>query len=97
MNINTWKQHLEEQRRLKDIFFSSHPQSPLSLRDRRTFRGLFYWPLDASLCFTLALHEYDEKRIMLVADTGDEQRKLYRWGEYRFQIADTQCTLSTPS
>lgn len=93
MDVNTWRQRLQEQRRLKDSFFSSHPQSPLPPQARRLFKGLAYWPPDASLCFELALHEYDEKRVMLVADTSDEQRKLYQWGEFRFQIARIQCTL----
>lgn len=93
MDVNTWRKHLQEQRRLKDSFFSSHPQSPLPPQARRGFRGLAYWPPDASLRFTLPLYEYDEKRVMLVADTGDQQRQLYRWGEFHFEIDGTKCTL----
>jgi uncharacterized protein (DUF1684 family) len=32
----------------KDALFRNHPQSPLSVADRRTFVGLPYWPYDAS-------------------------------------------------
>lgn len=93
MDIDTWKHNLLEQRKMKDIFFASHPQSPLSPEARLGFRGLTYWPPDASLRFELELHEYEEKQVILVADTGDAQRQLYLWGEFRFRIAGRQCTL----
>lgn len=93
MDVNMWRQHLQEQRRLKDIFFSSHPQSPLPSRARRSFRGLVYWPPDASLRFEILLHVHDQKQVMLEANSGDDKQELCRWGEFRFQIAGTQCTL----
>ncbi len=93
MNLNSWKQQVEAQRREKDAFFASHPQSPLSLQDRRAFRGLAYWPPDPGYRYEIELHEHDEKQIVRVADTSGQTRNLWRWGEFRFQIAGRKCAL----
>jgi len=93
MDVNQWKERLEMERREKDWFFASHPQSPLSLQDRRAFRGLAYWPPDADYRFELELHQHEDREVMQVADTSGQQRNLWRWGEFRFQVAGQECTL----
>jgi len=95
MDVDAWKKLVEAGRRQKDMFFASHPQSPLSLHDRRAFQGLAYWPPDPEYCFELALHEYDAKEVIHVADTSGQQRNLWRWGQFRFQLAGKECTLQT--
>ena len=93
MDVSRWKQRLEMGREEKDQFFASHPQSPLSLQDRRAFQGLAYWPPDPDYCFELELHEREDRKVMQVADTSGQQRSLWRWGEFRFELAGRQCTL----
>jgi len=93
MDITQWKERLEMERKEKDWFFASHPQSPLPLRDRGAFQGLAYWPADADYRFELELHEHDEKEVIQVADTSGQQRNLWRWGEFRFELAGRNCTL----
>ena len=93
MDVDAWKRLVEEGRRQKDTFFASHPQSPLSLHDRRAFQGLAYWPPDTDYRFELELHEHDDREVIQVADTSGQQRNLWRWGEFRFELAGRQCTL----
>jgi len=88
-----WKKRVQMQRREKDLFFASHPQSPLSPEHRRAFPGLAYWPPDAEYHYELKMNEHDEKQIVELADTGGQTRSLWRWGEFRFQVASQQCTL----
>jgi len=93
MSSHEWKERFEEERRQKDEFFAVHPQSPISPRERHTFRGLSYWPVDPNYRFELELREYDEPQVIAVADTKGQERKLWRWGEFRFQLDGEQVTL----
>jgi len=93
MDDSRWEQLLEMARKEKDQFFASHPRSPLSLQDCRAFQGLAYWPPDPDYRFELELHEHDHRKAIEVADTSGQQRDLWRWGEFRFQVAGQECTL----
>ncbi|MFO7956576.1 MAG: DUF1684 domain-containing protein [Candidatus Brocadiia bacterium] len=87
MNVEEWKRQLEQQRREKDVFFRSRPQSPLSGEGQLAFDGLAYWPPDPRFRFELPLHEHSEKEVIEVGDTGGQSRGLWRWGEFRFELA----------
>jgi len=77
----------------RDRFFALHPESPIPVRQRRTFKGLRYYPPDVRYRFELELHEHDKKEAIDVQDTVGNVRKLLRWGEFRFEIDGNQCTL----
>ncbi len=93
MNIETWKEYLENARREKDLFFASHFDSPLPPGERKTFRGLRYWPLDPEYRFETELLEHSDKEVRKVQDTGGNVRELIRWGEFRFRVGGQECVL----
>jgi len=93
VGADDWEKRIEMGRKQKNLFFSSHPESPLPPEDRRAFRELAYWPPDPDYHFELRLHEYYDKGIIEVADTGGRKRRLWRWGQFRFQLAAQQCAL----
>jgi hypothetical protein len=93
MDVNAWKQEIEAGRREKDVFFASHPQSPLSIQDLPAFRGLDYWPPDPDYRFEIELHEHDEQQTLKVMDTAGQERGLVRWGEFRFRLAGEECVV----
>jgi len=51
MDIEIWKEHVEIERKNKDIFFRGY-QSPMSFEYRETFKGLDYYPPDRDLIIT---------------------------------------------
>jgi uncharacterized protein (DUF1684 family) len=93
MEISEWKTWLIAQRQSKDRFFGQHWQSPIPPEERPRFEGLTYYPPDPAYRFELKLHEHDQKQIMKVEDTAGNIRSLIRWGEFRFEIAGTECVL----
>jgi len=93
MSIDEWKERIEIERRQKDLFFASGPQSPLPMEDRAGFEGLAYWPADPEYCYEVELHRHDEKEIIDVEDTSGQQRHMWRWGEFRFQLGGQECAL----
>jgi len=93
MDVEQWKQQVQTERAQKDIFFASHPQSPLPAEARSHFSGLAYWPPDPGYRFELTLHEHAEKSVREVQDTGGHKRELLCWGEFRFAVDSGTCTL----
>ncbi len=86
MNVEEWKKMIEKERREKDVFFATHPDSPIPLDQRVTFRGLSYYPPNPKYRFIVPLHEHKEKKVIQVMDTAGQIRNFKRWGEFRFVI-----------
>lgn len=89
-----WKEQLERARKDKDEFFSSsHPHSPIHLKERPKFKGLDYYPPNPAYRFELELYEHKGKEVIKVEATKGEMREFIRWGEFRFKINNKACTL----
>ena len=86
MSLTEWKTNVERARQAKDEFFSQQGQSPIPLEDRPRFKGLEYYPPDASYRFELELHEHTEKQAVRMAYTKGNEQDFLRWGEFRFKI-----------
>ena len=93
MNIKKWKKIIELERREKDLFFATHWQSPIPMKDRMKFRGLSYFPPNPDYRFELELHEHKDKKILKIQDTTGNLREFIRWGEFRFKIDNKDCVL----
>lgn len=85
MDVEQWKQQVQAARAQKDVFFATHPDSPLPAEARGQFGGLAYWPPDPSFRFVLTLYEHTDKSVQEVQDTGGQNRKLVCWREFRFE------------
>jgi len=88
MEISEWKENLEREREKKDRFFGQHWQSPIPAKERVHFKGLDYFPIDTAYRFELELHEHEEKKVVRMAYTKDQEKDFLRWGEFRFKVGD---------
>lgn len=93
MEIYKWKERLEQEREEKDRFFAAYWQSPISLEERAKFEGLGYYPPDPNFRFELELHEHNDKKTIQIEDTKGNMRQFLRWGEFRFNIGNEECTI----
>jgi len=93
MDSDNWRERIEAARKQKDAFFNAHPQSPLPLEDQEEFDGLDYWEPDPELRMELQLHEYEDEKVIQVADTGGQERKLWKPGFFRFELDGQECQL----
>ena len=93
MDIEDWKREIEEERSQKDEFFKMGYQSPISPEAIVSFKGLDYYDPDPNLRFELELHEHEEKKTLKIEDTKGNEREFFRWGEFRFTIGNTECTI----
>lgn len=80
------REKIERERKDKDRFFQSHPQSPLPRSEKEGFDGLSYYEVKPELRFELELHEHDEKEKIEVDDSTGGRQEYLRWGEFRFTL-----------
>jgi uncharacterized protein (DUF1684 family) len=81
--------NVNEFRKMKDEFFAQDGQSPLTPEQKRVFKGLKYFPLNPSLHFEVAVHEFpDKQQVEMQTTTGDIQ-VYQRYGRFSF-IVDGQ-------
>ena len=77
---------LEDFRREKDDFFRSHPDSPLSADQRRSFSGLHYFPPNPALDLTLDLEPIEPVSEVEIQTTTGEIRLYERYGRISFMV-----------
>lgn len=87
-------QALLEERRLKDEFFKSHPQSPLTPDQKKSFNGLSYYGPNPALDLTLEAEEFQDKAVIqMQTSTGDIQT-YQKWGKISFGVGDETAELT---
>jgi len=77
---------LENFRKQKDDFYKNDDQSPFTPEQQKTFKGLVYFPEDASLRFEAIVDEFEKKdQISMPTSTGSVQ-KYVRFGKIKFTV-----------
>lgn len=85
---------LAQLRIAKDQFFAKHPQSPLTHNQRKTFKGLEYFPENPALRLEIPVTPLDDDRpFMMQTSTGDLQT-YRRFGRILFKVEDQPVELT---
>jgi uncharacterized protein (DUF1684 family) len=85
---------LEAFRKMKDEFYASDPQSPLSLEQKQDFHGLNYFPENPGLRLVMFIDEFVEKeKIQMPTSTGDIQTYV-RFGKIHFSVVGQPAELT---
>ena len=93
MEASEWRARLERELEEKNGFFAAHWQSPVPPEERVKFRGLAYYPPNPDYKFELELHKHDEKKIVRMTYTRDNEGDFMKWGEFRFTIGGEEQAL----
>jgi uncharacterized protein (DUF1684 family) len=77
---------LHDFRKMKDDFFAHDGQSPLTPGQKKSFKGLNYFPPNPTLILEVTVQEFPQKqRVEMQTTTGDIQ--IYeRFGKFSFTI-----------
>ena len=85
---------LQTFRREKDDFFAHHPHSPLTREQKKTFRGLAYFPKNSSLRLEVGVERFPEaETIEMQTSTGDVQ-SYTRFGRFKFTVEGQEAALT---
>jgi uncharacterized protein len=85
---------LQDFRHSKDDFFAHHPESPLTAEQKRSFKGLNYFPPNPALRLEVQVEEFPVKeQIEMQTTTGDIQ-VYQRFGRFQFTLGDQPAALT---
>jgi hypothetical protein len=85
---------LERFRAEKDDFFASHPQSPLTAAQKRTFRGLAYFEENPALRLTVDLQPFATRDVIQVQTSTGDLREYIRHGRFKFMVDGQEVELT---
>ena len=83
------------ERRQKDDFFASHPQSPLTPEQRESFDGLRYYEPNPDLDLTVTVEPFAQRDIIHMQTTTGTTKAYERYGQFTFTVdgQDVRLTL----
>jgi uncharacterized protein (DUF1684 family) len=87
---------IQEERKEKEAFFREDDESPIEPALRKKFKGLNYFPIDASYRLTadLTLIPETDTAILRLKTTTGEDRPMRRYGIARFRLNGAQHELT---
>jgi len=88
--MDEWRDALLRERRRRDEFFGTHPNSPLSEGRRERFDGLSYYDPDPDYRFTLSLHRRDDPETVTVETTQGGTQTYERCGTFEFRLGGSE-------
>jgi uncharacterized protein (DUF1684 family) len=85
---------LKEFRVSKDDFFASHPQSPLTSKQKRKFIGLNYFEENPDLQLEVELEKFpDQQQVVIQTSTG-QTHTYNRYGKFKFAVDGQEAELT---
>lgn len=85
---------LDEFRAEKDDFFGSHPQSPLTLEQKRNFSGLKYFPENEAMRLEVEIEPLNDPQPMQMQTTTGSVQMYYRHGRFKFSVDGQETELT---
>jgi hypothetical protein len=85
---------LAHQRAEKDAFFKSHPQSPLTREQKKTFTGLNYFPENLALRLEVTIEKIVPPEDLRLNTSTGEVRVYQRYGRFTFTVDGQPATLT---
>ena len=85
---------LEQFRAEKDDFFASHPQSPLTADQKRTFHGLDYFPENPALRLDVDVELIPGRDVIQVQTSTGDIREYIRHGRFKFTVDGQEVALT---
>jgi uncharacterized protein (DUF1684 family) len=92
------EQYVMEWRKERDNFFKTHERSPLLPQEKKSFRGLTYFPFDPQYVFHCEIKRYifhinnPKYYATFLTNKGTNKRYL-RYGRVHFKWNDKECSI----
>ena len=85
---------LEQFHQLKDEFFHSDPDSPLTEDQKRNFKGLKYFDENQDLDFIVDVERFTEQDEVQMQTTTGQVQNYIRYGKFHFSINGDEVELT---
>lgn len=89
--VTPQEQRVIKWRKERDVFFKSHQRSPLLSQDKKTFKGLKYYPFDPKYIFSgqierFVFHISNPKYYATFLTNKGTNKRYLRYGKFRFTL-----------
>jgi uncharacterized protein (DUF1684 family) len=96
--IAAQEQRVVKWRKERDVFFKSHQRSPLLPQDKKTFKGLRYYPFDPKYTFSgqierFVFHINNPKYYATFLTNKGTNKRYLRYGKFRFALDGREYTI----
>ena len=85
---------LADFRKAKDDFFAHDPSSPLTKEQKKSFKGLAYFPEAPELRFETQIERFAEAQEISVQTSSGDTRTYQRFGTFHFNVDGQEQTLT---
>jgi|GEM_PF-192662 len=92
------EQRVMKWRKERDVFFRNHQRSPLLSQDKKTFKGLRYYPFDPKYAFSgqierFVFHINNPKYYATFLTNKGTNKRYLRYGKFRFILDGREYTI----
>jgi uncharacterized protein (DUF1684 family) len=96
--ITPQEQQVMKWRKERDVFFKSHQRSPLLPQDKKTFKGLRYYPFDPKYIFSgqierFVFHINNPKYYATFLTNKGTNKRYLRYGKFHFTLGGREHTI----
>jgi uncharacterized protein len=82
-------------RKDRDEFLKAHERSPLTLKEKRNFKGLKYYPFDPKYIFCGQIKRYhfyinDPRYYAIISTNKGTSKRYIRYGKFHFRLDDKE-------
>jgi uncharacterized protein (DUF1684 family) len=97
-DITPQEQRVMKWRKERDVFFISHPRSPLLPQDKNAFKGLRYYPFDPKYIFSgqierFVFHISNPKYYATFLTNKGTNKRYLRYGKFHFTLDGKEYTI----
>ena len=86
VDVDQWRDELEQKRTEKDEFFAEHPQSPIPPDEREAFDGLEYFDPDIDYRVRATVTAHDDPEVVLMDTTAGREMRYLRVATLEFDL-----------
>ena len=91
LNLKLEEKRVLEWRKERDTFFKTHQRSPLSPKEKRSFKGLKYYPFDLKYVFSGQIERYifhinNPKYYATFLTNKGTNKRYIRYGKFHFKL-----------
>jgi uncharacterized protein (DUF1684 family) len=95
LTMASQEKRVMEWRKEREEFFKTHERSPLTLKQRRVFKGLKYYPFTPRYIFSGQIERYhfyinDPNYYVILSTNKGTSKRYIRYGRFNFRINDKE-------
>ena len=86
--------HLSDFRKKKDVYFGKDPDSPFTPNQKKTFKGLNYYPENRALRLELTIQELRVRETITMMTSKGSTQTYWRYGKIQFEVDGKEVELT---